>query len=318
MRALAVTLVLLAAAASAQQTAPKAPQNAGNRRIIFWNMSRESVDFLLRRVPQPNPTRVAQLKQAFFDLQCWSPHLREQPLPEGQNLLCTLPGSAPELTSTPEGKYALNPSHGTILFLAHYEHEGPGQSAIDNWSGAIMLPFLFHALSATPRQHTFVFAEVDGEAGAKALFNSFTPSERLAIKGVVALDALGIGPAQFYLSSNDITAYNYPGWDFLHRQFLQTAVDQGIVAPVLAIPGNWQKVDETREFRHHGIPSILIHSVTWDGRHLPGSAQDTQLAIDHDLYFKTISLLAAYAVELDQPWPQAPDATLTTPSGRRH
>lgn len=316
MRALALTLALLIAATSAQQTDPKAPQTAGNRRIILWNMSRESVDFLLRRVPQPNPTRLAQLKQAFSDLQCWPPHLREQSLPVGQNLLCTLPGTAPELTLGPAGKFLLNPNHGTILFLAHYEHEGPGQSAVDNWTGAIMLPFLFHALSATPRQHTFLFAEVDGEAGAKALFNSFTPSERQAIKGVVALNALGIDAVQFYVNPNDRVS-NY-GLAFLQRQLFQAAVDQRMGPPVAAIPGNWQKTDETREFRHRGIPSILIHSVNWNSRHIPGSAQDTPLAIDHDMYYKTFTYLATYAVDLDQPWPLDPTAIPFTSGGRRH
>lgn len=325
MRALALTLVLLAAAAPTQQTAQKPaqqstqkPRSSDQRRnIVFGNISRQAVDFLLKPVPQPDALRLAQLKQSFSDMECHD-SLRELPVGESKNLICTLPGTAPELVPGPAGKRVPNPSHGTILFLAHYEHVGPGQSAIDNWSGAVMLPCLYLALAPATRNHTFLFAEVDGEAGAKTLFDSFTPAERHAIKAVVVLDALGLGPAQFYLSPDDITANSSSGWAFLHRQLLQAAADQRMAAPAPAIPGGWQKIDETREFRHRSIPSILIHSVTKTTRDIPGSSRDTVSAIDHDVYFSTLTLLSYYGAELDQPWPQDSDTTLTTPGGRRH
>jgi hypothetical protein len=321
MRALALTLVLLAAAA-AQNTSPNPTQktarnlpNSAQHGFLFWDISRHSVNFLLQPVPQTNPLRLAQLRQTFIDLQCQAPNLREQTFADGRNLLCTLPETAPEASATRDTP---DPGHesGTILFLAHYEHEGSGQSAIDNWSGALALPFLYHALAATPRQHTFLFTEVDGEAGAKALFNSFTPQQRHAIKGVIALDALGLEPAQFYIDPNDVFATN-SGWWWLQRQLFQAAVDQRLPVPASAIPGSWQKIDDTREFRHHGIPSILIHSVAFSARDLPGSARDAASAIDHNTYFNTLVLLAYYAAELDQPWPSSFN-TPSRPSSGRH
>ena len=322
MRALALTLVLLAAASAqvpSRRTPTKSAQSTGPN-LQFWKMSRQSVDYLLQPVPQSNELRLAQLKQTFHDVECRDSDLRQQPTPAGTNLLCTLSGTAPAfILPTKRGAPALpNNEFGTILFIAHYEHEGPGQSAVDNWTGAITLPFLYHALTFTPRHHTFVFAEVDGEAGARALFNSFTLSERHAIKGVVALDALGLGPTEFYLSSNDISEFSGLGWAFLGHQFLQAAVDDHLDPPRSAIPGSWQKIDDTLEFRHRSIPSILIHSVTWPTRDLPGSSHDTASAINHDIYFDTLVLLAYYAVELDQPWPSpAGDAASRPSSGRR-
>ena len=316
MRALALTFVLLAAAA-AQNTSPnptqkttRNPPNRAQHGFLFWDISHHSVNFLLQPVPQTNPLRLAQLRQTFIDLLCGAADLREQTFPNGRNLLCTLPETAPAASAPDPGHES-----GTILFLAHYEHEGSGQSAIDNWSGALALPFLYHALAATPRQHTFIFAEVDGEAGAKTLFDSFTPQQRRAIKGVIALDALGLGPAQFYINPND-TYRNY-GQMFLNSQLLQAAADQRLPAPVTAIPGTWLKIDDTREFRHHGIPSIFIHSVAFNTRDLPGSARDDASAIDRNTYFNTIVLLAYYAAELDQPWP-SPFNTASRPSRGRH
>jgi hypothetical protein len=327
MRAFAPTLVLVtvAAAQNTAQNPPRKPsQNppstARSQGIVFWNMSHSSIDSMLRHVPQTNSSRLAQLEQIFNDLQCASPNLREQPASEGPNLLCTLPATAPNPKDSPapNSKNVPDPSSesGTILFLANYEKLGPGQSAIENWTGAIMVPFLYHALSATPRHHTFLFAEVDGAAGAKALFDSFTPDQRHAIRGVVVFDSLGLGPAQFYINPND-TFRNY-GSAFLQHQLRQAAQDQHFDFPVTAIPGSWLKIDLTREFRHHGIPSILIHSVTFDTRNLPGSARDTPQSIDHAIYFKTFILLADFATELDQPWPSPTYNPASTPSrGRR-
>lgn len=259
-----------------------------NRNIVFWKMSRQSVDLLLTGIPQADSLRLAQLRQTFFDLQCRGPCLREQAAPDGRNLVCTLPGDKSD-------------EDGTILFLADYAHQGAGESAVANWSGALMLPFLYHALSAAPRGHTFLFAEVRGEAGARALFDSFTPEERKGLQGVVALDALGLGPVQFFIVPDD--TYAYYAWTRLEPPLLQAAADQQAPAPVYALPGAWRKSDVTREFRHHDVPSMLIHSVNDAARQVPGSALDTEAAIDHNVYFQTLTLLADYSVELDRVTP---------------
>ena len=324
--ALALTLVLLFTASgqttstnSTQKTSQESPRTAPKNGFIFWTTPRKSVDFLLDPVPQADSVRLAQLKQTFSDFQCLATNLREQPTPRGKNLLCTLPASAPPSVAATEktGRRAVAvDDSGTILFLAHYEHDGPGQSAIDNWTGALMLTFLFHALSATPHHHTYLFAAVDGEPGAKALFESFTPEERRDIKGVIGLEALGLGPAQFYIDPNDSYATYYGSW-FLNVQLTQAAADQRLTAPLRAIPGGWFRVDVTREFRHHGIPSILIHSVGFGTRNLPGTAEDKASAINRDAYYNTFVLLAYYAAELDKPWPFPAQSASSRPSGGR-
>lgn len=331
MPALALTIALVAAVAAPAQIVPQKPVQSATRTtpengFIFWNMSRKSVDFLLQPVPQTDSDRLAQLKQTFADVQCTGSSFREQITPRGKNLLCILPAAATATFSEPTSGSVAAPhpgsQSGTILFIAHYEHEGPGQSAVGNWSGAIMLPFLYHALSATPRYHTFLFATVDGESGAKALFDSLTPAQRHDIKGVVALDALGLGPVQFYISPDDSNMRNnsgYPnmGWLWLDHQIREAAIDQKLAAPLPAIPGSWFKTDVTRDFRHHNVPSILIHSVTFNTRDLPGSTRDAASAIDRDVYFNTFSFLAYYGAELDKPWPSPTITGASTPSGGR-
>jgi hypothetical protein len=88
--------------------------------------------------------------------------------------------------------------------------------------------------------------------------------------------------------------------------------------PAYGVPGGWFKIDDTREFRHHQIPSILIESVGWNARSLPGSKRDTVSAIDHDAYFNNLTLLDYLITDLDQPAPAAAQPAASGPrSGRR-
>jgi len=166
-------------------------------------------------------------------------------------------------------------------------------SAIDNWSGAIMLPFLYHALAAVPRRHTFVFAAVDGEAGSKALLHS-VPSA----KAVVAFEALGLGPPCFYIHHNgSVPSYTET---MLQSALLRAADVIGKPEPEASIPGSWFRIDDTRQYRYAGIAAILLHSVSGATKHLPGSANDTPDKIGSDAYFDSYNLLCYYMVGLDQ------------------
>lgn len=293
---LLVLIATIVAAMASAQTSGSSPAAGHSTGILFWNASPKSVGMLLNSVPQRDDVRLAQLRQTFSDLQCRGSRLREQPAPEGKNLICTLPAMGPtsSISAGPEQK--ADPK--IILFLAHYERNGSGQSAVEDWSGALMLPFLYHALSAAARRHTFFFAEVDGEAGADALYKSLTLAQRNDLVGVISLDALGLGPAQFYINPND--TYSYLAEMRLLPSFFQAAADQGQSPPRRAAPGGWFRVDAGRVFRHHNIPVMLIHSVDWDTRQVPGSVRDSAAAINRVVYMQTIGLLSDYAAELDR------------------
>lgn len=303
MRRLAFTLALFSAFASAQNThptpvpRPHAPQQTRQNPIVFWNLPRTSVNYLLEHVPQTNPIRLAQLKQTFNDLQCNLRDLHVQTFPGGKNLLCTMPAGR-----YLDHKSAQPPrSPGIILFIADYKHEGAGQSAVDDWTGALMVPFIYHALSVAPRRHTFLFADVEGAAGARALLNSFPIKERQRILGVVALDCLGLGPLRFYINPYD--TFNGAQSNWLSLQLQQGALDQHVPLPKSALPGGWFKVDPTSAFRHHSIQSLVLFTVGFKTRKLPGSKLDTYKSLNPDTYYQNLVRLAVYAVELDKPWP---------------
>ena len=275
LRFVAISLALLISTLASAQSADHQPK------VIFWNMKRESIDMLVQHVPQRNADRLAQLKQTFSDLECKGGNLYEHPAGDAPNLICRLPGTAPPA------------AHEIILITANYEHEGKGMSAVDNWSGAIMLPFLYHALAAVPRRHTFIFAEVNGEAGTRALFQS-VPS----VRAVVALDALGFGPSAFYIHS--IGSVPTLTEAMLKGALFRAADELGRTQPEASIPGSWFKIDTTRDYRYREVASILIHSVSDSTKHIPGSVDDTAGQINSDAYFSSYMLLCCYVVGLDQ------------------
>jgi hypothetical protein len=291
MRPLAIPLAILIMAAQAGAQKQAYP--------IFRALDQKSVEKMVLSVPQSDQLRLAQLKRSFEDVECTGSNLREQSTVEGSNLICTLPGK----------------SKDTILVAAHYHHVGEGMSAVEDWSGAIMLPFLYRALTATPRQHTFVFVALHGDNGAKLFMASLTRPQRRAIKAVIALDALGLGPLRFYIHQSGSTLS--PSELFLANQLFEAADNQGLKAPERSIPDSWFRIDDTREFRYQEIPAILMHSVDSSKRGVPGSLNDKPNAIDPNAYFASYMTLCYYVVGLDR-MPGETTAQATSSSrGRR-
>jgi Zn-dependent M28 family amino/carboxypeptidase len=293
MRPLAISLAILLMAASAHAQKKSYP--------IFRALDQKSVETMVLGVPQSNQLRLAQLKRAFEDVECTGANLHEQSTPQGSTLLCTLPGKSTD----------------TLLVAAHYRRVGEGMSAIDDWSGSIMLPLLYRALTAAPRQQTYIFAALSGDEAAKVFLASLTSAQRRSIKAIIALDALGLGPMRFYIHLSETVPT--PAENSLRVQLFEAADNQGLKPPESSIPGSWFHIDDTKEFRYHGIPAILMHSVDGSKRHVPGSRDDNPEAIDANAYFASYMTLCYYLVGLDQvsAWSALPSAPSPRRGGRR-
>ncbi|GGG95132.1 M28 family peptidase [Silvibacterium dinghuense] len=259
-----------------------APAEKKHRAVFYWNMRQQDVISLVHHVPQNDAIRLAQLRQTFHDLHCLSPDIQEQHSSQGVNLLCQLPGETP----------------GMIVVAAHYQHIGNGESAVGDWSGSTMLPFLYHALTAQPRRHTYLFAAFAGEDGARDWMRSLTSDQRKHIQYMIALDALGLSPVSFYLHPLDMhfTATETTLVDTLEL----SARESGLPIPQPLTPHRWFRIDDTKQFRYRNIPSIVIYSEGADHGTLPGGDLDTAAAIQDDLYYDTYHLLCTFIAELDQ------------------
>jgi VWFA-related protein len=279
----AVLLTPMMLAAGIWAAAPSNAQSGTSGQILFWAASKPFVESWVSKVPSADTERFSRLRAMFTGQGCT--HLEEEPVGNhaGSNLICTLPGHGP----------------ATILVVAHFEHPGKGAGAVENWSGAAMLPLLLHALSATPRNYTFVFAALDGAKGASTFMNNRRATRR-QFRAMFALEDLGLSPSKY-------CAFNWaPLQEFGLAQFLSDAsalVHPG--APPERTGCDRLKIDDTRVFRQADIPALIIHSVTLSERSLPGSAADTAAAIQGDSYYESYQLMATYLAALDRVLEQA-------------
>ena len=283
MRMLAYTLValLLSINATAQSSTS----------IVYWSIHREQIEKILRLAPQDNAARLTELRSIFKDGECKGDLMRNQIVPRkhnrsGENLICSL---------TSEN------SKGTILVVAHYEHEGEGMSIVDNWSGAMMVPLLYFSLRIAPRAYHFVFVALDGKDGAKTYLNSLSKEEKRQMKAVIALDSLGVGDLCYYSITDFNERINYAS-SKLQAALIQAAFLSGMKpAPYLSDPQRWIGLDDTTEFRHAKFPVLTIHSISdpLKRHNLPRSKDDTITAIDIDKYYETYRALCVYLGYLD-------------------
>ncbi|MBT9331006.1 M28 family peptidase [Paracidobacterium acidisoli] len=266
-----------------------ASPGAAQHGLIYFSVPRSELEGQVHAVPQTDAARFTHLQESFITLGCRGGHMEEQIVhgrhqAKGKNLICTLPGTTPD----------------TIVIAAHYQLEGHGQSVVDDWSGAMLLPFLFEALQAQQRDHTFVFVEAWNSQGASAWMHSRTKQQQRSIQSMIDLNALGLGDTS-YFSPSFISPS--PQLATLHLQEvlgLAAEVDgtqKKLPQPV--DPTLWLRTDDTESFRSVSIPAILIHSVSINQYRLPGSSQDIPSAIDPNAYYRSYRLLCAFLIELD-------------------
>lgn len=270
-------------------TDPPAAKDASSRVLFFYTAPRSTIEMEVHSIPPTSRDRFAHLREAFAAVGCSGDRMQEQRVIDkhgdaGSNLICTWPGSG----------------SGTIVVVAHYEHDGRGQGALADWSGAALLPFLYLAIQGQPRENSFVFLESWTAHGAHTWLHSLSKSERKGIRAMIDLDALGLGVTR-YFTPNSFMENLPPGADHLQTELLWAAVDDGLTHPPENTPAHhWLSEDSTDPFRAMMIPTIVIHSVPPGSSHLPGSAADIASAVDGNAYFQTYRLMCTYLTSLDR------------------
>jgi hypothetical protein len=129
-------LLVVAALASAAQT-------ADSNKVVFRALGETTIQQRLNAVPRKLADRVATLESIFREAGCDGGRFREQSVPgsKAPNLICALAGD----------------SDSEIIVGGHLDSIELGMGAVDDWSGAVLLPSLYQSLENTPRYHRFVF-----------------------------------------------------------------------------------------------------------------------------------------------------------------
>jgi hypothetical protein len=276
------------ASASGKPTAKDA--SAASRVLFFYTAPRSTVEMEVHNVPATNDARLDRLRAAFHASDCDGDRMSEQPVTDkhgaaGKNLICTWPGE---------------PNAGTIVIAAHYEHEGQGEGAVGDWSGAALLPFLYQAIQGQPRENTFVFLESWKNEGVQTWMKSISREQRKHIRAMIDLDALGLGVTRYFTTFSAFET-TPPAALHLQLELLWAAIDDGFnTPPEQTNPHRWLSVDSTNPFRAFMVPTIVIHSVPPQSEHLPGSAADTAAVVDGNAYFQTYHLICTYLASLDR------------------
>jgi peptidase M28-like protein len=245
----------------------------------FHSVAREIVAQRLQRLHSTNADREADLRAMFREAGCPADHLQEEIVRRNDppNVLCTLAGLTTSL----------------IIVGAHFDHAERGAGAVDDWSGASLLPSLYQALREWPRQHTFIFVgftdEEKGLVGSYSYVRQFSKDQLSTIQAMANLECLGLGPTEVWA-------------DAANKRLLGALVKVAHHMHVGLSGVNVERVgnDDTQAFRDKKLPVITIHSLTQETLPILHSPRDTLGAIRLNDLYESYSLLSEYLAFIDQ------------------
>jgi aminopeptidase-like protein len=253
-------------------------QPADAPKVVFEALGQATIQHRLEAVPRKLADRKARLESLFHEAGCDAGRFVEQPVPRSKapNLVCTLPGE----------------TDSEIVVGGHLDSLEIGMGAVDDWSGAVLLPSLYQSLKNTPRRHRFVFvgfaAEEQGLVGSHAFVRELGREEIRRIHAMINLECLGVGPPEVWVSR-------------ANKRLLNA---YAIVAGILHVPTVGMNVDragddDSHSFLNVGIPVLTIHSLTRETLHIIHHSSDNLTAIHADDYYTSYRMAAAYLAYLD-------------------
>jgi hypothetical protein len=247
--------------------------------VRVGTIDRAALEAAVEAVPVGVHSRAERLEALFQEAGCGAHTTSELPggTPEA-NVVCTLPGRIP----------------GTIVVGANLDRASDGIGAVDNWSGVALLPSLYRAVAAEPREHTYLFAGFAHVAlrqrGSRQFLRHLGEKGRAQIRGMVNLKGLGLGTTAIWTTMADRNL----------RQDL-FAVTKALDLPLRETRFFSNVSVDSRSFRYYGIPTLTVHS--FDRKSARVLAQPiidrSPDRIDRSDYFDTARTLAVYLAYLD-------------------
>jgi hypothetical protein len=242
------------------------------QRVQFVPEDKGSVLQQFREMPLSDRERGAAIKALFVQEGC-SASLQEQPVAgsDAPNIICQLRGEGED----------------NVIVGAHYDRTSSAGRRMDNWSGASLLPAIYHSLHSKKRRHNFVFVAFadkgDDLTGARSFAGNLSASQLQNTVAMVNLDVLGLSPTKVWSSHSDK--------DLVH--------DLVVMEYALKLPASQIDIDtvgstDSEPFASKRIPHITIHSLTQQNL-APGATT----AFQPNNYYDTYRLLCGYLAYLD-------------------
>jgi hypothetical protein len=268
-------------AAPAQNQTPP-PAQLGKTGVFFWDLPDRQITAMLAAPPRKEADRYARLRQYFTSFGCSGANLTELHN-SGRHtiLLCTLPGATPQ----------------KIMVTAWYPRTEILDYASDGWPDAVMLPMLYHALTAQPRHCSFVFAEVSGDRDDREFMKELSSSQAPLPLALVQVQTLGLGiPAFAVLPPNLLPDKSRPNaqillteaWRIAHLQSIDTE-RKSIDSPFAPGPTIYVQV-VPREPKE--VPRIVIYSV-------PLVTPEMRIGITLPAFHQDYDFIAPFLADID-------------------
>ncbi len=255
---------------------------AGEPRLLEAN----AIQSRFSRLHSRNDERELELQKLFAEAGCDSKSYSEDKIPSSKlpNLICLLAGSSKDI----------------IVVTAHFDNRGPGEGAIDNWSGASLLPSLFESLRGSPHRFTFEFIaftdEEKGLIGSRDYVNRLSREQRADILLNVNIDSIGLaGPIHVWAGRAD---------NFLLTSAAMVADRTKLLIRADTLDNRYDS--DASAFIAWHIPVIDFHSLSRDTLPLLHSKRDVRTALDPQSYYNHYKFLVAYLAYLDETIATAP------------
>jgi hypothetical protein len=248
-------------------------------KVEVFTVERSVVESRERAVPRKNAERAQLLRQYFEQDGCSGDNLTDQPVKHAKipNLICTVPGETDRI----------------IIVGAHMDFVDAGEGAIDNWTGASLLPTLYTSLKGKPRRHRFLFIgftdEEKGLVGSDFYVHHLSAEERQKISGMVNMDSLGISTTEVELIHGDKTMLNALGSTAGSMKLPLTPMDFHNVGR-----------SDSDSFQNAHIPAICFHSITTETLHLLHTPDDRLSRVNLANLYESYRMIAMYLAYLDQ------------------
>ena len=247
--------------------------------VVLQPVAQDVIAQRLQRLRSKDADRESELKTIFGEAGCPADQVEEEVVrhKDPPNVICSLPGS----------------TNSVIIVGAHFDHADEGMGAVDDWSGASLLPSLYQALRASPRKHAFVFVaftdEEKGLLGSNFYVGHVTKEQLSQVKAVVNLECLGLTSTKVWASIANPELFT----DLLKVAGSMNVTLNGV---------NVEKVgnDDTQAFRDKKVPVITIHSVTQETLPVLHSRRDKLAAINVDYLYESYRLVSVYLAYIDQ------------------
>jgi Iap family predicted aminopeptidase len=244
------------------------------QKIQFVPRDKAEILERFQEMPASDRDRASTIRSMFLAEGCKGSLLQDQFVEgaDAPNIVCLLRGDSEE----------------TVIVGAHYDRSASGGRRMDNWSGAALLPSIYHSLHARQRHHSFIFVafadKQDELTGAKWFAGRMSAAQLQNTEAMINLDVLGLSPTKVWSSHSD-------------KELVQDLVAMEYALKLPASQMDLQEEGETdsEAFASQRVPRITIHSLTQQNR-ADGAAST---AFRPNNYYDTYRLICGYLAYLD-------------------